>query len=137
MLRDEEEKARVEQQLAQLTERLQGLTCELQGKHQARAEYDRTIRETEAAYAKIVESSETLLRVLRREATHLASSSSSASSASLSSSQQQQQQGQQPAKAVAGQVSTPSSSSLSSLVNGMAAAMAVTGAGNARRAGGE
>jgi len=34
---------------------------------QTKADYDKTIRETEAAYTKILESSQTLLHVLRRE----------------------------------------------------------------------
>lgn len=72
MLAAEEEKARIQQEIAALSERLKGLDTALGVRLQARVEYDRTIRETEIAYAKIVESSETLLRVLRREATHLA-----------------------------------------------------------------
>ncbi len=43
----------------------------LSRKIQARDEYDRTIQETEAAYMKILESSQTLLHVLKRETTHL------------------------------------------------------------------
>jgi Sjoegren syndrome nuclear autoantigen 1 len=38
---------------------------------QARNEFDQTIQETEAAYMKILESSQTLLTVLKREATTL------------------------------------------------------------------
>ena len=40
-------------------------------KVQARAEYDKTIQETEAAYMKILESSQTLLHVLKRESVSL------------------------------------------------------------------
>ncbi|CEG50133.1 uncharacterized protein PHALS_07858 [Plasmopara halstedii] len=40
-------------------------------KTQARNEYDRTIQETEAAYMKILESSQTLLHVLKRETVQL------------------------------------------------------------------
>jgi Sjoegren syndrome nuclear autoantigen 1 len=72
VLAAEEEKARVQQEIAALSERLKGLDTALAGRLQARVEYDRTIRETEIAYAKICESSSTLLRMLRREATHLA-----------------------------------------------------------------
>ncbi len=43
----------------------------LSRKTQARDEYDRTIQETEAAYMKILESSQTLLHVLKRESTQL------------------------------------------------------------------
>jgi Sjoegren syndrome nuclear autoantigen 1 len=38
---------------------------------QARNEFDQTIQETEAAYMKILESSQTLLNVLKREAINL------------------------------------------------------------------
>jgi Sjoegren syndrome nuclear autoantigen 1 len=40
-------------------------------KTQARNEYDKTIQETEAAYMKILESSQTLMHVLKREATNM------------------------------------------------------------------
>ena len=40
-------------------------------KVQARNEYDRTIQETEGAYMKILESSQTLLQVLKRETVSL------------------------------------------------------------------
>jgi dsDNA-binding SOS-regulon protein len=40
-------------------------------KVQARNEYDKTIQETEAAYMKILESSQTLLHVLKRETVNL------------------------------------------------------------------
>ena len=40
-------------------------------KVQARNEYDKTIQETEAAYMKILESSQTLLHVLKRESVNL------------------------------------------------------------------
>jgi sjoegren syndrome nuclear autoantigen 1 len=116
--RAEEEKGRVQREIAALQERLSGLTTELQGKLQARAEYDRTIRETEAAYSKIVESSETLLRVLRREATHLQQHQQQAQAAQQHQHPPKQQQGGQGA-----------ASSL--LVN----SGAVTGAGHSRRAG--
>lgn len=39
---------------------------------QARNEFDQTIQETEAAYMKILESSQTLLHVLKRESVNLA-----------------------------------------------------------------
>ena len=40
-------------------------------KAQTKAEFDATIQETEAAYAKILESSQTLLHVLKRESVSL------------------------------------------------------------------
>jgi hypothetical protein len=45
----------------------------LKDKYQARVEFDGTIAETEAAYNKILESSQTLLTVLKREQTALVS----------------------------------------------------------------
>jgi sjoegren syndrome nuclear autoantigen 1 len=44
----------------------------LSKKHQARGDYDKIVQETEAAYSKIVESSHTLLNVLKKEATSIA-----------------------------------------------------------------
>ena len=49
----------------------------LQRKQQARSEYDQTIQETEAAYMKILESSQTLLHVLKRESVNLVKKQSS------------------------------------------------------------
>mmetsp|Transcript_25509 Transcript_25509/g.59270 ORF Transcript_25509/g.59270 Transcript_25509/m.59270 type:complete len:112 (-) Transcript_25509:57-392(-) len=71
ILRAEEEKAKIQKQLSVLTERLNKLNEELARKVSARNEYDTTIQETEAAYMKILESSQTLLNVLKREATSL------------------------------------------------------------------
>jgi Sjoegren syndrome nuclear autoantigen 1 len=59
------------QQLSTLTDRLNKINEELARKVSARNEYDTTIQETEAAYMKILESSQTLLTVLKREATSL------------------------------------------------------------------
>jgi Sjoegren syndrome nuclear autoantigen 1 len=50
-----------------LTERLARVNDSLLRKVSARNEYIRTITETESAYKKILESSQTLLHVLRRE----------------------------------------------------------------------
>jgi len=69
--KDEEEKAKVQQQLQLLTERSRHLGESLQKKTKARAEYDKTIQDTESAFMKIIESSQTLLRVLAREAANL------------------------------------------------------------------
>ena len=54
-----------------MTDRLQKLNESLTRKQQARNEYDKTIQETEAAYMKILESSQTLLHVLKRESVNL------------------------------------------------------------------
>ena len=69
--KDEEDKAKVQRDLATLTERLASINDALSRKSQARNEYDRTIQETEAAYMKILESSQTLLGVLKRESVNL------------------------------------------------------------------
>jgi len=50
-----------------LNEKLNSLTVQLQKKCQARNDYDRTISETEGAFVKILESSQTLLHVLKKE----------------------------------------------------------------------
>lgn len=71
ILRDEEEKAKVQRELARLSERLSKINEQLQRKVQARNEFDQTIMETEAAYMKILESSQTLLTVLKRESVGL------------------------------------------------------------------
>ena len=72
-----EEKAKIQKDLAILTERLSKINESLQRKQQARSEYDQTIQETEAAYMKILESSQTLLHVLKRESVNLVKKQSS------------------------------------------------------------
>lgn len=67
ILKEEEEKARIQRDLSVLTDRLSKINEGLARKTQARNEYDRTIQETEGAYMKILESSQTLLQVLKRE----------------------------------------------------------------------
>mmetsp|Transcript_11855 Transcript_11855/g.11778 ORF Transcript_11855/g.11778 Transcript_11855/m.11778 type:complete len:127 (-) Transcript_11855:30-410(-) len=64
---DEEEKTFLENEIASLTERLNNLNEALTKKYEAREEYDRTISETEQAFLKILESSQTLLHVLKKE----------------------------------------------------------------------
>eukprot|EP00591_Stephanopyxis_turris_P004826 CAMPEP_0195507164 /NCGR_PEP_ID=MMETSP0794_2-20130614/678_1 /TAXON_ID=515487 /ORGANISM="Stephanopyxis turris, Strain CCMP 815" /LENGTH=113 /DNA_ID=CAMNT_0040633757 /DNA_START=65 /DNA_END=406 /DNA_ORIENTATION=- len=71
ILSSEEEKAKIQKDLSILTERLQKINENLVRKTQARNEYDKTIQETEAAYMKILESSQTLLHVLKRESINL------------------------------------------------------------------
>lgn len=71
ILHDEEEKAKIQRDLSVLTDRLSKINEALARKVQARNEYDRTIQETEAAYMKILESSQTLLQVLKRETVSL------------------------------------------------------------------
>ena len=67
ILKEEEEKAKIQKDLSLLTDRLSKINESLARKVQARNEYDKTIQETEAAYMKILESSQTLLHVLKRE----------------------------------------------------------------------
>lgn len=71
MLQEEEDKAKIQREIAILSEKLQKINESLARKIQARAEYDKTIQETEAAYMKILESSQTLLHVLKRESVNL------------------------------------------------------------------
>ena len=71
VLSEEREKERVQKQLAELTEQLHRLNGSIQHKAQSRNDYDKTIQETEAAYMKILESSQTLLHVLKRETQNL------------------------------------------------------------------
>eukprot|EP00326_Haptolina_ericina_P020846 CAMPEP_0181201488 /NCGR_PEP_ID=MMETSP1096-20121128/18335_1 /TAXON_ID=156174 ORGANISM="Chrysochromulina ericina, Strain CCMP281" /NCGR_SAMPLE_ID=MMETSP1096 /ASSEMBLY_ACC=CAM_ASM_000453 /LENGTH=111 /DNA_ID=CAMNT_0023291937 /DNA_START=55 /DNA_END=390 /DNA_ORIENTATION=+ len=68
---DEEEKAKIQNDLRILTERLSRINDNLARKIASRTEYDKTITETESAYQKILESSQTLLHVLKRESTNL------------------------------------------------------------------
>ena len=67
----EEEKNKIQNDLRILTERLARINDNLARKITSRNEYDKTIQETEAAYMKILESSQTLLHVLKRETVNL------------------------------------------------------------------
>lgn len=69
--REEEEKAKIQRDLSVLTDKLAKINEQLARRTQARNEYDRTIQETEGAYMKILESSQTLLQVLKRETVSL------------------------------------------------------------------
>lgn len=79
VLKEEEEKAKIQRDLSILTDRLSSINEALARKIQARNEYDRTIQETEAAYMKILESSQTLLQVLKRETVNLVKKKQSSS----------------------------------------------------------
>lgn len=67
ILKEEEERAKVEQELHRLHDLMNRLTEGLNAKISTRNEYDKTIQETEQAYVKILESSQTLLHVLGQE----------------------------------------------------------------------
>eukprot|EP00347_Sterkiella_histriomuscorum_P011138 403373614 len=69
--KDEEEKSLIESEIASLTERLGQLNDALLKKYEAQEEFDRTISETEQAFMKILESSQTLLHVLKKEDSQL------------------------------------------------------------------
>ena len=67
----EREKVAIQQELAVLTDKLHKINESLQQKMKSKADYDKTITETESAYLKIMESSSTLLHVLKRETQNL------------------------------------------------------------------
>eukprot|EP01006_Ploeotia_vitrea_P039095 TRINITY_DN66311_c4_g4_i1.p1 TRINITY_DN66311_c4_g4~~TRINITY_DN66311_c4_g4_i1.p1 ORF type:complete len:112 (-),score=68.99 TRINITY_DN66311_c4_g4_i1:153-488(-) len=65
--KEERQKQEIQKKLHKLTEQLHRINESLAAKTEARNDYDTTIQETEAAYMKILESSQTLLHVLKRE----------------------------------------------------------------------
>eukprot|EP01066_Platyproteum_vivax_P003542 Platyproteum_vivax@DN14477_c0_g1_i1.p1 len=67
ILKEDEEKQKIQKEISILTDRLTKINDNLVRKTQARNEFDKTIQETEAAYMKIMESSQTLLHVLKKE----------------------------------------------------------------------
>lgn len=71
ILQEEEEKLKLQNDIRILTERLAKVNESLSKKMASRNEFDKTIAETEAAYMKILESSQTLLNVLKRESQSL------------------------------------------------------------------
>ena len=71
VIQDEQEKHEIEQQIMTLNERLAILSEALVKKYEAREEFDRTISETEQAFMRILESSQTLLHVLKKEDSQL------------------------------------------------------------------
>jgi Sjoegren syndrome nuclear autoantigen 1 len=82
---EERKKADIQRKLEKLNSQLSRVNESLAQKAAARNEYDITIGETEAAYMKILESSQTLLHVLKRETVSLVKKKTS--SGSLNSSQ--------------------------------------------------
>lgn len=71
ILIEEEDKHKFENEIRASSEKLARINENLAKKITARTEFDRTISETEAAYMKILESSQTLLNVLKRESNTL------------------------------------------------------------------
>eukprot|EP00047_Mylnosiga_fluctuans_P006771 m.249008 g.249008 ORF g.249008 m.249008 type:complete len:110 (-) comp15926_c0_seq1:117-446(-) len=63
---EEDSKTKLQREMQEISEKISKVTESLARKIATRNELDRTISETEAAYAKILESSQTLLHVLKR-----------------------------------------------------------------------
>ena len=75
--REEQEKFVVETQLKTLQDKLARFNTSLNDKYATKAEYDKLISESEQAYMKILESSQVLLNVVKRDAASLNHKSSS------------------------------------------------------------
>ncbi|XP_053978979.1 microtubule nucleation factor SSNA1-like [Hylaeus volcanicus] len=67
----EEEKNNLQREIESLSYKLTRLNDSLTKKIAVRNEYDRTISDTETAYIKILESSQLLLNMIKREASNL------------------------------------------------------------------
>ena len=68
---EEKEKKDIEDQMRIMSLRLQEINDSLHKKYSTRQEFDKTIGETENAFMKILESSQTLLHVLKKEGASL------------------------------------------------------------------
>ena len=68
---EETEKRQIEDQMRLMSLRLQEINESLHKKYSTRQEFDKTIAETENAFMKILESSQTLLHVLKKEGASL------------------------------------------------------------------
>eukprot|EP01112_Ceratiomyxa_fruticulosa_P019723 TRINITY_DN651_c0_g1_i10.p1 TRINITY_DN651_c0_g1~~TRINITY_DN651_c0_g1_i10.p1 ORF type:complete len:112 (+),score=20.70 TRINITY_DN651_c0_g1_i10:248-583(+) len=71
ILKEEDERDKIQNDIRILNERLSRIEASLSKKLAARTEYDRTIRETETSYMKILESSQILLHILKQESVNL------------------------------------------------------------------
>ena len=69
---EEQQKQTLEAQLAELQSRLAAVDASLGAKLETRERYDRTISESEQAYGKILESSQVLLNVVKKDIRSLA-----------------------------------------------------------------
>ncbi|XP_023289114.1 Sjoegren syndrome nuclear autoantigen 1 homolog [Orussus abietinus] len=65
---EEEEKNSLQKEAERMSRKIEQLKESLARKGTARIEYDRIIQETESAYTKILESSQLLLNMVKREA---------------------------------------------------------------------
>ena len=68
---EEAQKKAITDELSALQSRLDVVNENLRKKYACREDYDRTLGETQGAFTKILESSQTLLHVLKNEATTL------------------------------------------------------------------
>ncbi|XP_020321619.1 Sjoegren syndrome nuclear autoantigen 1 isoform X2 [Oncorhynchus kisutch] len=68
---EEEEKGRLQHDIHVLNEKLRRVNESLARRHSVRADFDHTIGETEGAFMKILESCQTLLSVIKKEAGNL------------------------------------------------------------------
>ena len=75
--KEEQEKHILEAQLKTLQDKLARVDASLSNKMATKAEYDKTISESEQAYMKILESSQVLLNVVKRDAATLHQKASS------------------------------------------------------------
>ena len=66
ILKDQEDKAKIQKSIDSLTERLAYLNKSLTTNHQSMEEFDALLRQTESAYMSIVDGTSTLLNVLTR-----------------------------------------------------------------------
>ncbi|KAG4105466.1 putative 13 KDA deflagellation-inducible protein [Neocallimastix lanati (nom. inval.)] len=67
ILKEEESKRKIEVEISNLSSKLDTLQNSLNKKKKSKMEYDQLIQQTENAYAKILESSQTLLKILTKE----------------------------------------------------------------------
>jgi len=83
--KEEQDKFVLETQLKSIQDKLNRTNTSLEDKYATKNEYDKLISESEQAYMKILESSQVLLNVVRRDADSLSKKSSSSEKTSGSS----------------------------------------------------
>ena len=57
----------IEQNLEKLSQQMEELNCSLQNKEKLKNDYEKVIANTETAYFKLLEGSQTLLAILKRD----------------------------------------------------------------------
>ena len=80
--KEEQEKSALEAQFKVLKEKLDNVNASLAAKHATKAEYDKTISDSEQSYLKILESSQVLLNVVKKESAALSQKNNSVEKAS-------------------------------------------------------